>query len=634
MDQVIVSKNKLFYGILGAIVVSLCAWSCVRTAKSFASLDPKNEYVGVEACQPCHSKITQSYLQTGMGKSMYPPSQDNLIERFGEKETVYDAQLDMHYQALWRGDRFYIREYRIDDKDTLHQRSEEVDYVVGSGHQTRSYLIQKEGYLYEAPITWYVNKAIWDLSPGYDVSNARFDREIGLTCMACHTGYVDRAEGSKNRYRYISEGIDCEKCHGPGAIHIQKIEAGQMIDVGMETDYSIVNPAKLPIQKQFDVCQQCHLQGINVLDDGKEMADFRPAMALDELGDVFVEVDPDQNAFGIASHAQRLQQSQCFIQSKGKLTCTTCHDPHKSISQTEVDVFSRQCQSCHQSGMEKLCSEERDKLSAENNNCISCHMPSGGTSDIPHVSFHDHNIRVVQKEDSLETGKVSDILRLVCATDSQVSGKKEALAWLNYYETQQRGKAFEEEVNKRKGALSPYDLARFYFYQGEYQKAEEAIAEISVPYTPLQRFLKGEIAEALGQHEAAFEIFMGLYQENQERWDAGLKAGVNLLRAREGDPRVLDEAKAIFKKLEDQKPFDARVKTNLAFIALNQRDFRTAESLLARSLAQNPDDLKALENMVFLQSLKRNSLQARLYLDRLRARHPDYPRLAALEELI
>ncbi|MEO1451526.1 MAG: multiheme c-type cytochrome, partial [Bacteroidota bacterium] len=253
---------------VSACLLTILLAQCARRPLSYQSTNPENEYVGTQACQPCHQRVYNSYIQTGMGKSLYAPSPDQIIERFDSATVVYDPRHDFYYEAYWEGENMFIREFRIKGLDTTHQRREKVDYVVGSGHQTRSYLMERNGYWFEMPVTWYVNRQIWDLSPGYDVQNSRFDREIGAACLACHTGYIDYIEGSKNRYRFVSQGIDCEKCHGPGAIHIREMQSGTEVDVGEHIDYSIVNPAKLPINAQFDVCQQCHLQGINVPQNG------------------------------------------------------------------------------------------------------------------------------------------------------------------------------------------------------------------------------------------------------------------------------------------------------------------------------------------------------------------------------
>jgi hypothetical protein len=54
--------------------------------------------------------------------------------------------------------------------------------------ETRPALIyETNGYFYEMPITWYVGKKIWDLSPGYEKgANSGFNRTIGQQCMDCH----------------------------------------------------------------------------------------------------------------------------------------------------------------------------------------------------------------------------------------------------------------------------------------------------------------------------------------------------------------------------------------------------------------------------------------------------------------
>src|SRR5690606_23348232 len=120
----------------------------------------------------------------------------------------------------------------------------------------------------------------------------------------------------------------------------------------------------------------------------------------------------------MASHAQRLQMSKCFLSSSHetqKLTCITCHNPHVSVKVTGKQVFNNACQSCHnmQDSLMILCSDEKVKkmsivLTSDGNpttprikssaNCVSCHMPRSGTVDIPHVTVHDHKIQIPAKQ--------------------------------------------------------------------------------------------------------------------------------------------------------------------------------------------------------------------------------------------
>ena len=45
-----------------------------------------------------------------------------------------------------------------------------------------------------------------------------------------------------------------------------------------------------------------------------------------------------------------LSQSACFKQSNGKLSCTTCHDPHSPVRRDASLYYSGLCAECHQSG--------------------------------------------------------------------------------------------------------------------------------------------------------------------------------------------------------------------------------------------------------------------------------------------
>jgi len=77
----------------------------------------------------------------------------------------------------------------------------EMAYAVGSGSQARSYLLQRDGSLFESPITWFVQKGEWQLSPGYDRNLVHFTRRIEPRCLYCHCQEARPVEHTINRHQ-------------------------------------------------------------------------------------------------------------------------------------------------------------------------------------------------------------------------------------------------------------------------------------------------------------------------------------------------------------------------------------------------------------------------------------------------
>src|SRR5690606_33173902 len=110
-------------------------------------------------------------------------------------------------------------------------------------------------YLFQAPITFYTQKGKWDMAPGFENgASSRFSRVIETECVTCHNAYPEFIEGSRNKYAQILHGIDCERCHGPGSLHVQEKSRGHIVDTSKSPDYTIVNPRRLSVELQNDVC--------------------------------------------------------------------------------------------------------------------------------------------------------------------------------------------------------------------------------------------------------------------------------------------------------------------------------------------------------------------------------------------
>jgi tetratricopeptide (TPR) repeat protein len=411
------------------------------------------KYVGMATCRNCHQAIYDTYMQTGMGQSFDVASKTKSSAVFGKTATFYDRFSNFHYQAFWQGDSLKFKEYRIENGDTTFARTERVDYIVGSGHHTNSHIQSVNGYLYQMPMTFYTQKKHWDLPPGFENgNNTRFNRALGLECLACHNAFPEFVKGSENKFVKVPEGINCERCHGPGSIHVAQRSTGKVVDTAHLIDYSIVNPAKLSIERQFDLCQRCHLQGNAILKEDKSFFDYKPGMKLSDFWTVYLpkykNADKD---FIMASHADRLKQSKCFIESikkvtangeqnsknlkpyKNAMTCVTCHNPHVSVRKTNPQIFNQTCGGCH-GGKADLppCSEKVNVLKANGNDCVKCHMPVSGSTDIPHVTVHDHYIRKPLSDKEVQG--IKTFIGLKAINEIKPEAIVTASAYINQYE--------------------------------------------------------------------------------------------------------------------------------------------------------------------------------------------------------
>ena len=164
------------------------------------------------------------------------------------------------FEVERRGSRVFHRETRTEAGE-VRTLEAEVHYVVGSGAHGKSYLVNREGLLFQSPVSWFSHKQIWDTSPGF-AGEARSGRPVVGMCLFCHANQVRPVEGSINRYEkplFNGYTIGCERCHGPGSLHVDRRGRNEGPHEGI--DLTIVNPAHLPRDLAEAVCQQCHLRG-------------------------------------------------------------------------------------------------------------------------------------------------------------------------------------------------------------------------------------------------------------------------------------------------------------------------------------------------------------------------------------
>jgi len=350
---------------------------------------------GSGSCAECHAEIAAKYHASGMGKSLWEIGSETPLEDY-EKVNSFSPDGRHHYDVVRTADGVFHHERLVDDQgETIYDQAVKIEFVVGSGHQGRSYLFRRDGMMFMSPIGWYTRAERWDLSPGYKLpSHRRFDRRLPSACLECHAGQLNLAEGT-DLFRdppFHEVAIGCERCHGAGADHVryhrQRSSSG-------ESD-PIVNPAKLDPDRREDVCSQCHLSGEGrYLRDGCQFGGFQPGTRLEETYLIFVRgnrTTENGKKTRAVSQVEQMRSSRCYLHSGGKMGCTSCHDPHSQVPTDSQTAFYRdRCLNCHREQGCAVAESDRRARQADDS-CIACHMPRLNASDVPHTTQSDHRI--------------------------------------------------------------------------------------------------------------------------------------------------------------------------------------------------------------------------------------------------
>jgi tetratricopeptide (TPR) repeat protein len=553
-----------------------------------AGAGPKDAgYIPPSSCVPCHREVYETYRRTGMGRSFYRLTPENTVEDFAGNNTYYHDASGEYYTMSQRGGRYYQRRHQLgrDGRET-NIVEKEIHFVLGSGNHARTYLNKtSSGQLVELPLGWYAEKGgFWAMNPGYDrADHMEFRRKLDQECFFCHNAYPEISPGDGRELVLrgaIPEGIDCQRCHGPGRDHVHSARRGGSQETVRKT---IVNPARLAPERQLELCLQCHLESTSrrlpysLRRYGRGLFSFRPGEPLENY---ILHFDHAPSAgyddkFEIAQAAYRFLKSACFLKSNGALTCTTCHNPHEVTRGDEaLRRYAKVCQSCH--------------ANAHNasENCVECHMPKRRTEDVVHVVATDHYIQrhrpardlvapLQEVHDTAQTGYHGEVVPLYPRLPA-ASGENEL-----YLATAQ----VAEGANLKAG------IARL-------QKAIET-------YRPAQAEFYVELANAYsktGQSANAIPY----YEEALRRRPSFPAAQRNYAAALISSGRVAAAVKA----LEAAGSEDAATLNALGAAYLEQSRLDQAVAALGRALRIDPDLTEAYVNLGTALSRKGDRGQA------------------------
>jgi len=640
--------------------------------------------VDAKQCAACHAAIYQTYRRTGMAQSFYRPRPDNTpVATFFHKASATS------YSILEREGRFYQRRWQ-----TGYQGKEEnvdelsIDYVMGSGNHVRTYLHRTtRGPLIELPLAWYAEKGgSWAMNPGYDTAAPDTRRKVGYDCMFCHNSYPEipaghDAIGSEAAFSgNLPEGIDCQRCHGPGSEHVR---VAQTPNVSKETiRTTILNPAHLSTDRQMEVCMQCHLETtsrrlpnmIRRFDRGPYS--YRPD---EPLGNLMIYFDNApgtgrEGKFEIVNSAYRLRQSRCFVASSGKLTCQRCHNPHDvPRGDAAVKHYSQICRDCHSSTFDAKIAAN---LHTRDANCIACHMPKRRTEDVVHAVMTDHLIQrrkpagdllaaIPEHNDTEATSYHGEVVPYYPLNRNEDDALYVAVAQVSQKSNLAAGlPRLAEAIERRKPTQIEFYIALGDAWRdsGEHQKSlgpyEEAVKRDAKSVVALKRLaiaLKeagqfsrtGETLQRalqLAPDDASLWFELGSLDSDQRRYaqaigelekttsldpdmaEAYQNLGVAL--AESGKP---DRAQTAFQNALRIRPYAARTHANLAKLLSSRDDVQQALYHFEKAVALRSDDaLARFDFGVLLARLNRMEEAQR----QMEAAVKNNPRLAEAHDLL
>lgn len=324
------------------------------------------QFAGSSTCAYCHNKIYETHVKTGHYLTSKPALEKYILGSFESGKNIYPFKPGL-FVAMEKRDSGIFQVAYLKGVEKAARR---FDIIMGSGAKGQTFLSWKNDNLFQLPITYFTATNEWCNSPGFP-GKVIYNRPVTSRCLECHSTYFNvisapNKEPEEFDHKQIIYGIDCEKCHGPAAKHVEY----QMQNPNETIGKYIINPTGFSRQQSLDLCALCHG---GRLQKTKPSFEFIPG---DKLADYFVKnttgpatktIDVHGNQYGL------LSESKCFTAS-ATLTCITCHNSHEN-ERGNLTIFSQRCITCHNKEHGTFCKTNSLSTSKLKVNCINCHMP-------------------------------------------------------------------------------------------------------------------------------------------------------------------------------------------------------------------------------------------------------------------
>jgi hypothetical protein len=346
-------------------------------------------YIGPEACAECHPAEAALYSRSGHALTLWPAGR-RVVSRRLHGTTIADPDNPGIFWSYRHGN----GQLSIARKAPSKVEECIAEYAFGSGHHATTFVSVIDAQvpaILEHRLTFFTAEDALALTPGHDTKppppsltpNGNVPGPLGTRkCFDCHSTQLSPFGNPPIDEAMMIPNVSCERCHGPGRAHVTTAR-----QLAPNADLSLpLGPGRWTSAELLRFCGECHRHPA-----GPRPAEIRRG-------------DPTLARFQPIG----LSLSKCYLQSEGKLSCVTCHDPHArpSSNRTEYDTI---CLNCHrgadrspESPPNDLPPAPRCSLSPRGR-CVECHMPRVAVDQGQHVRFSDHWIRIPGKDEATST---------------------------------------------------------------------------------------------------------------------------------------------------------------------------------------------------------------------------------------
>jgi hypothetical protein len=345
-------------------------------------------YAGEAACAGCHKTEYTAQHASRHARTYWRKHQFALLP-FPEKPFP-----DPGNQKVTHTFQNHNNELKIQSRAGGEVFTSVVDYAFGSGDRGLTLVGHDDRARYfECRLSYYAEPFGWDVTSGHPMASdlppdlyqgMLLTQDAVRRCFVCHATSAFAALNQKGPAA-ADHAIGCERCHGPGANHVQRIAASGG-RVPKNVDLAIARPALARGAAIVGLCAGCH----SPRDKDLQLEPGSPESA--------------------RFQATTLTWSRCYTESGDMLSCVTCHNPHKNADKRQ-EVYERRCLECHGTSNSSAAAVAKGATRLNSarvlanacpvepaHNCIECHMPKMKTP-VAHAQFTDHFIRVHRPSD-------------------------------------------------------------------------------------------------------------------------------------------------------------------------------------------------------------------------------------------